>query len=284
VLRGQALLESEAVSRSFAAWILSEKRRRRPSSLYVVGVNGTLGQGKTVFSQAVVKHLNTLLSPQEGQAFTRSLDDYYLQKAERCSPEFLSLGYNPGAIPNRGPAGTHDTARLWKDLEALEMSRPDSVTNLPVFDKPSDDRSPEPYRIQGRVGVFILEGWFVGAKTDVDPAQAPAGLKRSVATALRKYKPIFDRLDALWVFEPPKTLEEIVYQRMEQQETLNKETGTSGMTPEQIRRFVRYFYQDCWEPGLTSPIPPPGHISFLTVMDRAHRIIRISPELKSAPS
>ena len=115
----------EEVCRSFARWILQQKRLRRPNILFLVGVNGTIGQGKTVFSLAVAKQLNELLKPEEGQAVTRSLDDYYLSKAERYQPEFLARGYNPNGIPNRGPAGTHDTAKLWQDIQAMEaMANP----------------------------------------------------------------------------------------------------------------------------------------------------------------
>jgi len=38
-------------------------------------INGTIGQGKTVFSLAVAKQSEYSLRPEEGQAITRSLDD-----------------------------------------------------------------------------------------------------------------------------------------------------------------------------------------------------------------
>ena len=116
--------------------------------------------------------------------------------------------------------------------------------------------------MSGKVGVFILEGWFVGARTDVDPMKANPGLKRSVAVALKDYLPIFDRLDALWAFEPPGSIDQIVDQRIEQEETLRRTTvstgltGQTGMTPAQIRRFIDYFYKDSWQEGVTSPVPP----------------------------
>jgi len=278
-------LEFEAVCRAFARWIVEQKRLRRPSSLFLVGVNGTIGQGKTVFSLAVTQHLNSLLKPEEGQALTRSLDDYYLPKAERYRPEFLARGYNPQGIPNRGPTGTHDTVRLLGDIQKMEQGLKSSSPaaagggpiELPVFDKQADDRSLEPYRVSDKVGVFILEGWFVGARTDADPKKADPGLKRSVAEALKDYKPVFDRLDALWVFEPPRTLEEIVAQRIEQQDTINRETGRKGMTPDQIHRFIDYFYKDSWQHGVTSPTPSREAASFWAVTDHHRRFIKIEP-------
>jgi len=267
-----------APDRAFAEWILLNKRKRRASGLYVVGVHGSIGQGKTVFSQAVARHLKSLLTPEEGQALSCSIDDYYLPRAERYRPDFLARGYAPEEIPNRGPAGTHDTALLRRHLETMEQAG-GGVLQIPRFDKQSDDRFPDPLRVRGKVGVFILEGWFVGAKTDVDPAKAEPGLKRSVAAALIDYKPVFDRLDALWAFEPPPTLEDIVAQRIEQQETTDRETGRTGMTPDQIRRFVQYFYRDSWQEGVTSPVPPKAAAAFWAVADSRHRIVRIIPSL-----
>jgi pantothenate kinase-related protein Tda10 len=240
-------------------------------------VNGSLGQGKTYFSQALVTCLNALLTSDEGQAITRSLDDYYLTHAERYRPEFLALGYNPKGISNRGPAGTHDVERLLRDLEVLERSGPDSRVGLPSFKKEIDDRSPELYQVEGKVGVFILEGWFIGAHTNVDPSKADPGLKRSVASALVTYKPVFDRLDALWVFGSPPSLEDIVAQRMEQEETLRRQTGKTGMTSDQIRRFVDYFYKESWQDGVTSPFPPRKAATFWASMDIHHRFIKIEP-------
>jgi pantothenate kinase-related protein Tda10 len=277
----------EDVCRSFARWIVRQKRLRRPTGLYGVGVNGTIGQGKTVFSQAVARELNALLKPEEGRAVVRSLDDYYLPKADRYQPEFLSRGYHPQGIPNRGPAGTHDPSRLWGDILKMEQSHLSSSPtvigggsiDLPSFDKQADDRSPDPFRVEGRVGVFILEGWFVGCRTDADPMRCDPGLKRSVAAALKNYKPVFDRLDALWVFESPRSLEEIVAQRIEQQATLNRETGRTGMTPAQIRRFIDYFYKDSWQEGVTSPEPTREASSFRAATDVRHHFLKITRKL-----
>ena len=88
---------------------------------------------------------------------------------------------------------------------------------------------------------------------------ADPGLKRSVAEALKSYKPIFDRLDALWMFDPPRDLEEIITQRIEQQDTLNRGSGKVGMTCAQISRFIRYFYEDSWQPGHTVELDRPCH-------------------------
>jgi len=269
-------LEFTAVVSDFARWIVAQKRRTRPAGLYVAGVTGSIGRGKSTFCRALVSALNTLLKPDEGQAITRSLDDYYLPKALRYSPEFLARGYNLPGISNRGPAGTHDLPALQADMDAFEKSSDSSVFQLMTFDKQSDNRLPERLDMRGKIGVLLLEGWFVGASTDVEAGKWPPGLKRSVALALSGYKPFFDRLDALWAFKPVP-METIFRNRLEQQQTLDHQSGRTGMTPEEIRRFVRYFYEDSWEAGLDSPIPPDRHVSFWADVDEAHRFISLEP-------
>ena len=267
-------LDTPAVVSTFARWIVEQKRRQRSQGLYVAGVTGTIGRGKSTFCQSLVPAVNALLKSEEGQAITRSLDDYYLPKAERYTSEFLARGYNPVGISNRGPAGTHDLAVLRAELEAFEKSSASSVLRLITFDKQSDDRVPAPVEVRGKVGVLLFEGWFVGASTDVELQKIPPGLKHSVALALPGYKSFFDRLDALWAFKPVP-IETIIRNRVEQTQTLNKQSGRSGMSPEAIRHFVQYFYEDSWVLGVDSPVPPDKNVSFWADVNESHRFVSI---------
>ena len=95
----------------FSQWIVEQKRAKAPTdgdpnALYVVGVYGSQGRGKTVISRALVPVLNALLDPvREGQAVARAIDDYYLSQEERDA--LRASGYDPGeqGVSNRGPAG-----------------------------------------------------------------------------------------------------------------------------------------------------------------------------------
>lgn len=258
----------------FARWIIKEKRRRRPQYPFVLGVHGSIGQGKTVFSRALAHLINRIIANKKEAAVVLSLDDYYLPKVDRYKSEFLAKGYNPPGIPNRGPAGTHDVERLWADMKAMDAGQ-DSF-EFPMFSKVLDDRLAETRHWEGHIEVLILEGWFVGAQTQIDFANIVPGLKRSVAEALPRYRPIFERLDALWAFAPPSK-EDILRNRLEQEETLHRQTGRVGMTPEQIRRFVEYFYVDAWQEGVTSPYPPPDCITFLARTNAKHRFVGVEP-------
>jgi len=157
----------------------------------------------------------------------------------------------------------------------MDSGRP---VELPLFDKLADDRSLRTAPVRKKVGVFLLEGWLVGCRTDADPQKADPGLRRSVAEALKDYRPVFGRLDALWAFEPPTDMEQIILQRLEQEESLKQPAGSShqaAMTPDQVRRFVRYFYEDAWQPGITSPGPPEESITFRALTDARHQFTQI---------
>lgn len=252
-----------------AQWIL-EQKRARSQSLYVFGIHGTLGRGKTTLAQALGLILEEILPGRMGRPLVLSLDDYYLPKRTRERAAFRDRGYNPSGISNRGPAGTHDIGLLWRHIKEMESSAGQSLFDLPVFDKQADDRLARPRQVKGKIGVVLLEGWLVGCRTDVPVERMSSPLRRSVARALRDYRHLFDRLDALWAFRPP-SIEEIISQRWRQQEGLNRLSGREGMSLDQIRRFVNYFYQEAWEPGVSSPTPPESRVSFWASMDRDYR-------------
>lgn len=256
----------------FSQWIVEQKRALRPDDVYVVGIYGSQGRGKTVTALALVSVLNHLLDQEvDGQAVTCSIDDYYLSKARRET--LRPLGYDAGlGVSNRGPAGTHDTQWLLRNLHEFRDSTPASSTVVGNFQKQLDDQPQKPRVVHGKVGVFILEGWFVGANTAFDIGRIPAGFQRTVAQYLQgDYQTIFERLDALWAFDTP-AVDEILRNREQQERMLEQSQGKRGMSPEQIRSFVHYFYEKTWTPGVTSPIPQLKDITFLGTIDPNRKI------------
>ena len=101
------------------------------------------------------------------------------------------------------------------------------------------------------------------------------------------------RLNILWAFDTP-SVDEILRNREQQERLLEQRQGKRGMSPEQIQSFVRYFYEETWTPGVTSPIPQPQDITFLGTMypnrrirmiERGGRpIARVAPMGSGAPS
>ncbi len=154
----------------------------------MVGVNGSVGQGKSYFSREVTARLNARLKPREGQAITRSLDDYYLTRADRSKASFRAKGYNPEGISNRGPAGTHDVGRIQRDiLLGWSGSQATSVLELPYRStNASTIELRMDFGLTGKVGVLLFEGWFVGAPTDVDVEKTPVGLQAFRSARVKK--------------------------------------------------------------------------------------------------
>ncbi len=247
-------------------WILQQKREVRPEGVYVFGVSGSQGVGKTVLVGALASILNALLAPEEGQAVARSIDDYYKSKKDR--EELKPLGYDPGpGVSNRGPPGTHYTDWIWRNIHEFEKSAPESTTALGSFNKAIDDQPAAPLVIRGKVGIFLLEGWFLGANTHYDLGKVASGFKQIVAEAnQRDYRKISDRLDALLAYKK-RSIDEIKKNREEQEQLTEKQKGQRGMSPEAIARFVEYFYVDSWDWANTSPFPRGEDSTFVVEVD-----------------
>lgn len=262
----------------FAEWILREKRRRRPDELFMVGFNGSPGAGKTVLTNALMVVLNQLLCLEaEGQPIARSGDDWYLAKSDR--ERLREQGYDCGlpGLTNRALPGTHDLTWLRRNLRELEHSSHDSVVRMGNFDKRIDDQPAGPdryFEVHGKVGVFLFDLWFAGAGTDVDPMRLPDGLKRRVAENLREWRPVFDRMDALWVCDWP-SFEQMVNEREAQEQLVQRRRGKRGMSPDHVRMFMAYMIEHAWDWRTTSPVPPHQAITFLSRRDRNHRVVEI---------
>lgn len=262
----------------FGQWIVHEKRKHRPDELFMIGFNGSPGAGKTVLSNALVVVLNHLLdSAAEGQAIARSGDDWYLGKNAR--EPLREQGYDPGlpGITNRAAPGTHDLDWLRRNLLEMERSTHRSVIRMGNFDKKADDQPTgvnQCFEVRGKVAVFLFDLWFAGAETDVDPMKLPAGLQRSVALNLRKWRTVFDRMDALWGFNWP-SFEQMLWERELQERLVEQRRGARGMRPEHIRAFMTYMIERTWDWRTTSPIPPDRAMTFRAWRDADHRVVAV---------
>ena len=104
---------------------------------HILGLSGLPGSGKTTVARLV------------RGAFSMSLDDFYLPKAERAAR----------GLRWRGGPGSHDLGLLYEVLEGLR-SRTAPLT-IPHFDHGRDDRG-EPTTLEAAPDLVILEGWFLG--------------------------------------------------------------------------------------------------------------------------
>jgi D-glycerate 3-kinase len=134
----------------------------------VVGLCGPQGSGKSTGAWVLAQ----LLNGRGVRTAVLSLDNLYLTRAERAA---LARTTHP-LLMTRGPPGTHDTNlghRLLRDLMRQ------ASTQMPSFDKASDDRAPPSQwsAVAGPAEVILFEGWCVGARP-----QSPDALKKPINT------------------------------------------------------------------------------------------------------
>jgi len=240
---------------------------------FILGVTGLQGSGKSHLASALVKEL---CEKHKYNAIEVSLDDFYLPHKERQAlrndnPEIKLLRA-------RGQPGTHDTQLAKEFFE--QFQKPGCEIWIPSFDKSQfqgdGDRAPrDQWRsVKGPVDVVIFEGWCVGfrpiEKEAVEKKQKEAVQTRS-STGESESPPESDYSTStladhdvshlLWVneqlenynrgFMGPQNFDFFVHLdtddlanvyiwRTQQEHALLEKKG-SGMTDEQVVKFVQVY-------------------------------------------
>ncbi|KAK0290512.1 hypothetical protein LTR91_009408 [Friedmanniomyces endolithicus] len=244
-----------------------EDRGESPTPFFV-GLNGVQGAGKTTLVTTLSK---TLASPPHSlPTVVLSIDDLYLPHSEQ---ETLARSHldNP-LVQHRGQPSTHDVGLGVRLFDALAKS--ETNIRLPSYDKSafsgSGDRRPgnewETVNAEGKpaVEVIVFEGWCVGFRS-LDDEEAERKWRAAKAeyeskgaeyqgqlgklqlqsvlfvnAKLREYDALTDRFGAFVHIDAEDT--QYVYAwRLEQEAALRATRGT-GMTEEQVVRFVNGYY------------------------------------------
>ncbi|KAI0428095.1 putative Uridine/cytidine kinase [Xylaria sp. FL1042] len=222
---------------------------------FIIGLNGVQGVGKTTL---VSKLAETLRQDEGLETLVCSIDDFYLAHDDQVA---LAASMPDNALVQvRGEPGTHDMA-LAKDFFAAILTS--SATQVPQYDKSlfagQGDRLPRANWPnvnapgQPKVQVVIFEGWCVGYRS-LPPAEvlrkynAPSRTLKShdprhlqfINEKLGAYDAITNVFDAFIHVDAEET--EWVYDwRLEQEAMLRAQRGT-GMSDEQVVRFVDAYY------------------------------------------
>ncbi len=214
-----------------------------PAGLLTVGICGSQGSGKSTIAAALQHHFDARHRP----TAVMSIDDIYRTRLER---EQLAERVHP-LLRTRGVPGTHDIPLGLSVLDGIESG---TATMIPRFDKATDDRRPpeEWSSSPSATRLMIFEGWCVGAKPETTSAlavpsndlerreDADGRWRRHVNDALAgEYRALFARLDVLVLLAAP-AFETVFHWRVEQEHQLRSRTGT-GMTDDQVVRFVRHY-------------------------------------------
>jgi D-glycerate 3-kinase len=238
-----------------AEWVVGQ-RRRFLGDVFVLGINGAQGSGKSTLCALLQVILEVGFSQ---RVVALSIDDFYLTRAER---QHLAEQVHPLFI-TRGVPGTHDVTLAIKVLKSLKSAHHASSTPLPTFDKALDDRLPEKEGpiFQGRPDIVLFEGWCVGAQPEPEQRLArPINTleieedvdgvwRRYVNQALGKqYAQLFGLLDALFLLKIPE-FKAVYALRLEQEQQLahalserHPETSTrQAMSVRELQRFIMHF-------------------------------------------
>ncbi|KAK2013058.1 D-glycerate 3-kinase [Colletotrichum eremochloae] len=221
---------------------------------FMVGLNGVQGVGKTTLVKALAETLTKL----GHTTLVFSIDDLYLTHEDqvalaRSHPDNL-------LVQQRGEPGTHDMQLAQTFFDSITSGKP---TKVPSYDKAAfsgqGDRLPVSQWVEvnslgkPKVQVVIFEGWCVGfrALPDVEVEarwKAPnRALQRHklehlllVNERLKAYDTMTDLLDVFIHIDAEDT--QYVYDwRLQQEAALRQERGT-GMTDEQVVKFVDGYY------------------------------------------
>ncbi|MCU0545771.1 MAG: glycerate kinase [Oscillatoriaceae cyanobacterium Prado104] len=233
----------------------------------IQGILGAQGTGKTTLA----KILKLILGKLGCSTIALSLDDLYKTYADR-----QQLQKQDPRLIWRGPPGTHDIDLGIEVLDKLRCSQTGEsaafansqssliqdggkIQNIaiPRFDKSAwggggDRAVPE---IVTCADIVLFEGWFAGLRP-VGEARLNAFLEtapfpiltegdrqfaRDMNAKLSDYIPLWERLDKLIVLYPTDYRISQVWRNQAEQEMM--EAGKSGMTEDEINRFVEYFWK-----------------------------------------
>ncbi|MGZ3171603.1 MAG: kinase [Croceibacterium sp.] len=246
-------------------------RRANATRPLLVGFNGAQGSGKTT----LCRFLELLLAERDLNAVTLSLDDLYLPRAERKQ---AAADHHP-LFATRGVPGTHDVELSMAILDRLLSRKP---TDLPIFDKATDDRAPGTRHVEGPVDVVLFEGWCVGAAP-----QSAAALREPVNTLERDedprgtwrrevnrrlatdYAELFARIDLLIMLKVPD-FDAVHANRRLQEAKLSG--GPAVMDEAALERFLAH-YQRLTEWMFTEM---PARADILVEIGRDQRPTRVS--------
>ena len=122
-------------------------------------MSGGQGTGKTTTTGILKIILKKFF---KRNVYVTSIDHFYKTFKERNK---LSKKIHP-LLKTRGVPGTHDIHIGLKTLDSLFTAKPSTLTPIPAFSKPLDERKPKSTWevFEGKPDYIFFDAWFGGAK------------------------------------------------------------------------------------------------------------------------
>lgn len=223
--------------------LIKIKQGKTDSTGLIVGVSAIQGAGKTTQGEVLEILLKHLGYP----VVSLSIDDHYitheqLNELREFDPRYLRRGV------------THDIYLAAADLTKLKNMQDGTEVKIPIYDKGarSGDGDWVGWKTVTKKPDFIFyDGWMLGVRKVEDESVFESGLPaldakehiqfaKDINKKLDEYLPLWDLIDFMNVLYVPNY--EISLKWRDQAEEVLRKEG-KGMSSEQIREFVYYFWR-----------------------------------------
>ena len=227
----------------FIQKLISLKSQKNSPDGLIVGVSAIQGAGKTTQGEIA----SILLNHFGHSTISLSIDDHYithkqLNELREKDPRYIKRGV------------THDIPLAIKSLTALKTMKNGDTVELPIYDKGVEHGDGDRIgwkKVSQKPDFIFYDGWMLGARKVEDDSIFDSGLPaldtpehiqfaKDINQKLVEYEPLwslFDFLNVLYVVNYQDSLK----WRDQAEDTL-REKG-QGMTHEQIKEFVYYFWR-----------------------------------------
>ncbi|MCC0176571.1 glycerate kinase [Waterburya agarophytonicola K14] len=218
--------------------------RNELNRTFIQGILGGQGTGKSTLCLILKLILNYL----GFSVANLSIDDLYLTHQER-----QELRQQDPRLIWRGPPGTHDVNLGLQVIEQCLQEDCDLEILMPRFDKSAYNGSGDRTTAEAiaKPDILLFEGWFVGVRPIsedcFDNCPSPLLTLEDIQFAkdnnklLKTYLPLWDKLDRLIVLYPQDY--RLSQQWRKDAERKMMASGKTGMSDEEIDRFVEYFWK-----------------------------------------
>lgn len=217
----------------------------------VLGISGPQGSGKSYLTAQILEYLHQ--SKPNLNCVGVLLDDFYLTRLDQQIVTERAQQSGNSLLVGRGLPGTHDLELMMQTIQKLRDGN--VPVSIPVYDKSAfnglGDRLPEWRQIEHKVDVVVFEGWMNGYKA-IDEVLFPAAylscgtesvVQRTkmyhllrINADLASYERIWNLFDK-FIYLSTNNEKNVYTWRLQQETALIAQKGT-GMTSEQVIRFV----------------------------------------------